>query len=126
MLKGGESGFLDIPKDFRWVRPWQPLNEKARPLYGKAFDAREGEISDLIVEELKSELHSDHPLYGSNFFAIGYCTTDVDDVLLLTSRQDMPIVCVHLTWKKERSQHWPHFDVYRDFGEWAAQMKREG
>ena len=104
---------IDIPEDYAWLDPWAPITDD---------DAR---IDAALTNELASEVCSIHPLSGVAVRPIAFDRSDTDHVLFLTDRAAIPIVCVKLTWRKQRFPDRPHFDIYESLDAWTVQMGRE-
>lgn len=118
---------IDIPDSFEWREPWTAITDpRAKSVYRFVIaEHATGDVSQALIDELRDEMCPEHPLYSASLRVAAFCTSDTDDILYLTDQVAMPIVCVHLTWEKETSSQWPHFDSYGSLDEWRQQMEIE-
>jgi hypothetical protein len=95
--------FLEIPSDFMWLQPWEPLKH---PVEG-------------LVRELQRELTEQHVLYGVPVIPLAR-RADQDDVLFATGDPSKPLAVVHLTWRgsTEIDPRWPITTTYRGWQDW--------
>ena len=82
-------------------------------------------VAGGLVAELRREMPPDHRLAKSELRVIGQCDADHNEFLYATDDPSAPIARVHLTWRTESHNNWPHANVYATLDEWMIQMKRE-
>ncbi len=97
----------DVPHNFRWPPPWQPL-----PLP----DGWLGLVRSA-EDELKSEMTSDHILHGVVCRAVAYNAEDTNEFLFATNSSSFPLAFVHLTFRKESDSEWPYTVRYTGWDE---------
>ena len=100
----------EVPDDFRWPTPWQPL-----PLpEGWLGLVRSAE------EELQSEVPSGHPLYRVACRAGAFNSEDPNEILFATADPALPLAFVHLTFRAETDPRWPYTVGYTAWEEFRA------
>jgi hypothetical protein len=96
-----EKMFPEIPRNFKWVVPWEAVNDA---------DA-------ALVKELKNEVPPGHPLYGIPVMAVAR-RIDNDDVLFATADPSKPFALVHLAWSgPETDPRWPSTGIFKSWRE---------
>ena len=125
---------FELPTDFMWLHPWQPIADESVVLSGRQlyaeFKARiegrsAGTVAGTIVDELRREMPPNHRLSKCSLCAIGYCSEDSNEILFATDDDCAPLAVVHLTWSVETDPNCPHTVIYHTLGDWISQMKRE-
>lgn len=125
---------FELPTDFRWLPPWQPIADESamfgdRQLFAefKALTqgSTAGTVGSTIVDELRREMTPQHRLANCSLRAIGFCAEDCDDILFTTDDDVAPLAVDHLTWRVEVEPTRPHTVVFHSLGDWISQMKRE-
>jgi hypothetical protein len=101
--------FPEIPGDFVWLKPWEPLKHS----------------TEALVRELQQELSDQHVLHGVLVMALAR-RVDQDDVLFATADPCKPLAVVHLTWKgsTETDPRWPHTTLYLGWKDWIERRFR--
>ena len=96
--------FQEIPPQIEWLIPWERLKNSG----------------DGLVNELRKELSSSHPLYGVEVAAIAH-RGDCDDVLFATADPLKPFAVVHLTWTRhvELDSRWPSTAYFHGWQDWV-------
>jgi hypothetical protein len=89
-----------VEQRMTWPPGWRPVT------------AAEGEG---LGRQLRSELATEHILYGRAFAVIAR-RDDADDVLLRLD--DGEIAEMHMTWAKQASEKFPGVLLFLDFTDW--------
>jgi len=121
---------FELPSDFEWLAPWSELTNDADPdaLEGGQIQAEleSGQtIASGLVEEMRREMSPGHRLANCGLRIIGKCNADHNEFLFATDDVTAPIAFVHLTWRTESNDIFPHTQPYATLDDWVAQMKRE-
>jgi hypothetical protein len=98
---------VPIPKNLEILTPWRIITDSSE------------KGAELFSAELSSELFPKHALYGLKARAVA-ARIDRDDVLFEIEGGDMPLVVVHLTWRKESDPRWPATRFFASWELWAS------
>jgi hypothetical protein len=118
---------IDLPGAFAWPAPWAPLGDEKQRLGLPAVrnEVFGGEpVASSIVEELRREVCSDHPLAGHRCVPVAYNREDENEFVFLTSNPELLVAVVHLTWKQEASPKWPWTYGFRSLEEFKASVEQ--
>lgn len=88
-----------------WRKPWRSIS----PNYAPKAEA-----------ELHREMCPGHVLFGRAARAVGN-RIDCDDILFYLGDSPPQLAVVHLTFKRETDQTWPHTVIYDSLTAWVEQ-----
>ena len=111
------------PEDFRWPKPWAPLEAEATHLGLPGACASifgTGAIADSLVAELQREVSPLHALAGLVCVAVGFNREDENEFLFTTNSENIPLAVVHLTWEVEKRAKWPWMQTFLSFEAFRA------
>ena len=101
------------PINFPLPKDWEPITDESAVLdFGRSINH---EVASNVIDELKREVSSSHPLFGIECHPIAWNTMTRRNFLFATSDETMPYVSVHFTWHKEERAEYPAFSSFSNF-----------
>lgn len=112
-----------LPIDSDWPELWERLTDSTEVMAQiKSFADPFGEVplAATLEAELQREIRLGHPLYGFECWAVARSRVDFNNFLFTTSRPDMPMALVHMTWVMERTGVFPYTVGYGAWEEFRS------